>query len=139
MEVGIVLASVDLMIVGENSSRQIVALARQGMGAEDIARELELEVGAVKLVLGANNVGSELDRDINDEQLIELRNRAFLLAMQDADIGVSARMTMFLIERDKPRKTNDGSSISIQTINQAILAANTSFSDLAKDYLEKPA
>ncbi len=44
-----------------------------------------------------------LDGDIDDEQLNTLRKHAFKLALQNEDLGVSAKMTRFLIERDKPK------------------------------------
>lgn len=120
-------------MIGENESRQIVALSRDGCSAEEISKSLDIELAAVKLVLSANNQGSAVDRDINDAQLSELRQRAYNLAMYSQEDAVSARMTMFLIERDKPRKSQD-SHLSITNINQALIQANASFGELLKEY-----
>lgn len=128
-----ILAVRDMSMIGENESRQVLALSKDGASAEEIARSLDLELGMVKLVLGANGAGEVADRDINDEQLAQLREKAFNLAMYSQEDSVAARMTMFLIERDRPSKKLD-SGVSIANINNALIAANSSFNDLLKEY-----
>lgn len=52
--------------------------------------------------------------------------------MQSEDIGVSARMTQYLIDRDKPVKQIGQSPIVM--INNAILQANEQFKKLQEEY-----
>ncbi len=119
-------------MIDELQTRQITALLKDGASAEEIAKELSLEVALVKLVAERNNVGTAADRDINDDELAILRRHAFNLAMGAADDATQARLTMFLLERDKPsKKATEGGSISV--INNAIIAANGAFERLVKE------
>lgn len=120
-------------MIGELDSRQILSLARQGASAEEISKELSLELELVKLVMNRQNIGSDQDRDINDEQLRALRDRAFSLAMSN-DENISARLTMFLIERDKPKNVSSGNPIML--INNAIIGAREKFEKLKEAYSE---
>lgn len=111
------------------TSKQILSLFAQGSPAEEIASVLNIELPLVELTLTAHQVG---DRDITDEQLALLRGRAFSLALQNDDISVAARMTQYLIDRDKPAKP---SSISpVIAINNAIIQANQNFEKLKEEY-----
>lgn len=118
-------------MVHELTNRQILAASSQGISPELIAKELDLDLATVNLVLAAHNQG---DRDINDNQLAILRQNAFDLACQREDISVAARMTTFLIERDKPRSQVSASPMIV--INNAIAAASQRFDELAKGYTE---
>lgn len=121
-------------MLGESSIRQILALAGEGLNSESISRELQIEEALVKLTLSANSSGTAPDRDINDAQLELLRQRAYNLAMGSEDDSVSARMTMFLIERDKPRQEKQ--SLNINVINQAIIQAKGKMAELTDLYHE---
>jgi len=120
-------------MIGDLTQRQVLALAEQGASSTEIAETLEIEEAAVKLVLNANSAGSAQDRDINDEQLAILRQKAFQLAVGAEDESVSARMTMFLIERDKPRLKEQTISPFMQ-INNAIINGSARFDELARQY-----
>lgn len=118
-----------LSMVDPLTSKQILSLFAQGSPAEEIASVLNIELPLVELTLTAHQVG---DRDITDEQLALLRGRAFSLALQNDDISVAARMTQYLIDRDKPAKP---SSISpVIAINNAIIQANQNFEKLKEEY-----
>jgi len=119
-------------MVPELVSRQILALASQGSGVSEIASSLGIEEPFVKLVLERHAEVDAVDRDINDDELKALRHHAFRLATEANDETVQARLTMFLIERDKPSKERGGSSIL--AINKALVLANDSFQNLVKDY-----
>jgi hypothetical protein len=107
-----------------------MTLADQGASVEEISDHTGMNVAEVKLVLSAHNAAP--DRDINDDELAFLRQKAVRLAMQDHDLNVAARMTQFLIERDKPRTQQVTSPIA--AINKAIIIANDSFKSLLSDY-----
>lgn len=126
-------------MLNDISQRQILELSAQGAAAEEIAGTLGCELGMVKLVLARNNTGSAEDRDINDEMLARLRDHAFNLALQTEDLGVSAKMTRFLIERDKPRAAVQQNTAPLVQINAAILAAQDSFKKLTTSYFNPPA
>ncbi len=64
---------------------------------------------------------------------MKLRRHAVELAFQANDEGVQMKMTQWLIERDKPRKTEVTIS-PILAINQAIITARGTFADLAREY-----
>lgn len=117
-------------MIGENTTRQIAALAEQGCTSAAIAESLGVEEAYVKLVMQRNEVGN--DRDIDDTQLASLRKHAFNLAVAAENEGIQARMTMFLIERDKPKEKKDVSPIML--INQAIVAARTDFDKLKESF-----
>lgn len=116
----------------EIENRQILALANQGGTAAEIAKALDIEEAGVRLVLAAHEKGSVEDRDINDEQLERLRKHAYNLAVGAEDEVVQARLTMFLLERDKP--SDRKSSNNITSINQALILANDSFKKLVDSY-----
>jgi|SRR5579862_427354 len=113
-------------MIHELAARQILALADQGSSVEEISLGLEIPVELVKLVLSRN--ATNADRDITDEQLVALRQRAYALAMQDECLPVSARMVEFLVERDKPREKVQVSPIV--AINNALVVANEQFKGL---------
>lgn len=119
-------------MVDELTSRQIIRLSEQGAPAEEIASTLSLELPFVKLVLSSNSQGSDVDRDINDDQLKRLRDHAFHLAVGADDEAVQARMTQFLIERDKPRERAPMNPII--AINQALIQANDSFKQMTEKF-----
>lgn len=126
-------------MIGEMTSRQIVALANEGLDCGSIARELNVEVSLVKLVLSANlPQDSSPERDLDDNDLVELRHNAKRLALCAEDESVQARMTMFLIERDKPRKIAD-SGPNIGNINIAIMQSREKFMELTEKYAKIPA
>lgn len=117
-------------MIDELQSRQILSLAAQGAPAAEIATSLNIEEALVKLVLARHNPSAE--RDIDDDQLAALRRHAYNLAIGSTDEAVQARLTMFLIERDKPKSDQRGSSIT--AINNALILANDSFKKLVEDY-----
>ena len=119
-------------MLSDLTARQIISLADQGASSEEIAKSLELEPALVKLVMSRHEVGSASDRDIDDEQLSVLRKHAFNLAPAAGDEGIQARMTMFLLERDRPSGPKQVSSIT--AINQALILANGAFEKLSKDF-----
>lgn len=119
-------------MLDELNTRQIVALSKDGMSSGEIASSLGIEEAAVKLVMNRNEVGSAVDRDIDDDQLAALRRHAVGLALGAEDEGVQARMTMFLIERDKPKERSVSSPI-VQ-INQALISANETFKKMVETY-----
>lgn len=121
------------MLVNELTAQQILALARDGCSAEQISGALEVPLEQVKLALVSNNLGSAADRDINDEQLARLRQRAYDLAMYSQEDAVSARMTMFLIERDKPSKKIEQGNVLVN-INNAIMGAQQNFNRMLEEY-----
>ena len=122
-------------MLNDLTTRQIVELAGQGVNAEEIATTLSVELPLVKLVLNRNELGSAQDRDIDDAQLSQLRGHAFWLATQSADISVAAKMTRFLLERDKPRTSSNASGASpITQVNIAIAAAQENFKKLTAAY-----
>lgn len=111
-----------------------MSLANDGASAAQIAKALEVEEPLVRAVLARNEVGEAIDRDINDAQLAALRQNAFQLAIAGENEAVRARMTMFLIERDKPRERREISPIT--AINKAIILANDQFKNLLSEYGE---
>lgn len=117
-------------MINELQNKEILTLAAQGARPAEIAEALGAEEAMVNLVLSAHNQAS--DRDITDEQLSLLRARAFSLAMQGEDLTVSARMTQYLIDRDRPKAGAQGSPIT--AINNAIILANERVAELAKEY-----
>ena len=124
-------------MVSDLESRQIVALARDGMSSGDIAKELSKDEALVKLVLNTNEAGSAQDRDINDDELASLRRNAYNLAIGAEDESVQARLTMFLLERDRPPKVaNQSQGNAIGNINNAVILAQRGFNDLLKEYTE---
>jgi hypothetical protein len=120
-------------MTGEIVNRQILALSLDGLSAEGIASDLCVPLEQVKLVLSAHKAGSDLDRDINDEQLANLRRNAYNLAIQAEDEAVQARMTMYLLDRDKPKAQTDHRS-GITAINNAIIIAKQEYDSLMADY-----
>ena len=120
-------------MIGELQSRQIVALAEDGMSAEEIATATETDLSLVKLVIARST--QDGDRDITDEDLKKLRRHAVELAFRAEDESVQARMTQWLIERDKPVKKEVQIS-PILAINQAIIDARGAFGDLMKEYVK---
>lgn len=56
------------------------------------------------------------------------------LALQTEDLSVSAKMTRFLIERDKPRAVANPGAGSFVQINAAILNAQEGFKKLTASY-----
>lgn len=118
------------------TARQICSLGEQGCTVEQISKELDVESALVKLILSRNNVSGASDRDITDEDLKLLRRKAVDLALGAEDESVQARMTMFLIERDRPAVRAPTSPLV--AINQAIISANENFSRLLKEYETPP-
>lgn len=110
--------------------KQALSLQRQGASDEEISKELELDLSVVKGVLVRNGI----DRDINDEQLGDLRRRAYHLAMFSEHDAVSARMVEFLIERDKPRQKEQPLQSSITLIQNAIISAQQKSQNVLTEY-----
>ena len=121
------------MFSGELSNEQILSCAREGLSADEISAELKIPVERVKLVLVRHSAGGEQDRDINDDDLARLRAHAVHLAMGAEDESVQAKMTMYLIDRDKPRAPAEKPS-NILAINQAVVLAQDKFQELIKEY-----
>lgn len=120
-------------MIGELGTEQILSCSREGLSAEEISAELHLPVERVKLVLARHAAGAESDRDINDDDLARLRMHALSLALGAEDEAVQAKMTMYLIDRDKPRATVAPPS-NILAINQAVVLAQGRFQELMKEY-----
>lgn len=123
-------------MIGELSARQIVALSQQGLSAAEISEVLKTDEASVRLVLNRNEVGVPEDRDIDDAQLKTLRKNAYDLALGAEDDNTRARMTMFLIERDRPVKKKEdlgGARGNITLINQAILQSNAKVNELLSE------
>lgn len=122
-------------MIGEMTTRQIVALANDGAGVDEIATTLNIEVPLVKLALEGNNVdkSSAPDRDITDDDLKLLRRHAMNLALSAENEAVQARMTMYLIDRDKPKVAEQTAS-PITLINNALITANKSMEALKAEY-----
>ena len=118
-------------MLGELQTRQIVSLLADGMAPDQIASSLELDVALVKLVAARHNQGE--DRDITDQDLAALRAHAVSLALGAENEAVQAKMTMFLIERDKPKKQNTVIN-PVVLVNQAIRQANGIFNELSQAY-----
>jgi hypothetical protein len=121
-------------MIGELEQLQIKTLLEQGAVAEDVAKELGIEVALVKLV-GAKAELVE-DRDITDSELQYLRKHAYNLATGADSHEVQSRMTMFLLERDRPSKKEASVNIIAQ-INQNLLQGVSRFEELAKVYKEE--
>lgn len=119
-------------MVDDLTSRQILELAAQGTPREEIAVALSIEPALVNLVLSSHGQAAS-ERDIDDEQLSILRKHALKLALQNEDLGISAKMTRFLIERDKPKAVAQSSS-PLANINQAIILAQGSSKKLMEEY-----
>lgn len=122
------------MLVSENTTRAILSLAAEGLEARAISTELGVEPEVVKLTLSAHKAGTESDRDINDDELSLIRKKLVDLALYSGDEAIQARVGMFLVERDKPRKADTPPVSSIQQINIAIQTAAERFADLKKQY-----
>lgn len=120
-------------MIGEIASRQILVLSDEGLSSMQIATELGIQEELVKLTLNAYKKGSEVDRDINDSQLQLLRQKALSLALAADDESVSARMCMYLIDRDKP-KDSGSAGPSIGAINMVILGAQEKLKELTAKY-----
>lgn len=119
-------------MINELTTRQIAKALRDGASAEEVSEAFGVELAMVKLVAVKNEVGNVVDRDIDDDQLSVLRKHAYQLALGAADDATQARVTMFLLERDKPsKKASEGSPL--MRINQAIMASNEAFSKLCKE------
>lgn len=121
-------------MIGEMQIRQICALVKDGMTPEQIASSLDIDVALVKLAVARN--GQDGDRDIDDETLKTLRSHAVALALHAEDEAVQARMTQYLIDRDKPRQVQ-ATLNPITLINQALVMANGKFDELVQRYQEK--
>lgn len=119
-------------MVDDLTSRQILELAAQGTPREEISSALAVEPALVNLVLSSHGQAAA-ERDIDDEQLAVLRRQAYKLALQNEDLGVSAKMTRFLIERDKPKAVAQTAS-PLANINQAIILAQGSSKKLMEEY-----
>lgn len=120
-------------------ARQVLALSSQGFKPDAIAGELEIGEEIVRSVLSVNKAGAVEDRDIDDAQLKRLRAHAFDLATMANDEGVQAKLTMFLLERDRPAKpaiTSTG--INPVQINIAIQQANDRMAELLKAHTAVP-
>jgi len=112
-------------------ARQILALSAQGFNPPAIAGELVVDEAVVRSVLSVNGAGAKEDRDIDDAQLKRLRAHAFDLATMANDEGVQAKLTMFLLERDKPAKLpTQSTGINPVQINIAIQQANDKMAQL---------
>lgn len=122
-------------MVNDLTSKQIVELAAQGTPPAEIASVLSIEPAFVNLVLAAQG-NTSAERDIDDQQLEVLRRHAFRLATQTDHLPVAAKMTRFLIERDKPRAATPTTS-PIANINQAIILAQGKFHESIKSYFGK--
>lgn len=120
-------------MITELANNQIIALSREGLTSSEIAKETNLPEELVKLSLRSNNSGTEADRDISDADLALLRKNALHLALNSDNDAVKAKLTMFLIERDKPR-LNNAPVTNIQVINQQIERANNRFAEMEKVY-----
>lgn len=120
-------------MTGEITNRQILAMANEGLNADLIAADLGLAIEQVKLVLSAHRAGTEVDRDINDTQLAALRRNAYNLALGSDDDSVQARMTMFLIERDRPKDHAENQS-EITAINNAIIIGRAAYEEMMEQY-----
>jgi hypothetical protein len=120
-------------MLGELEQLSIRTLLAQGAKVEDIASEMGIEVALVKLV-GAREELVE-DRDITDQELQYLRKHAYNLATGADSHEVQARMTQFLLERDRPSKKEASVNIIAQ-INQNLAQGTSRFEELAKVYKE---
>jgi hypothetical protein len=118
------------MILGELQTRQIAALHADGMTIEQISSSLDLAPELVKLAVARNS--NDGDRDITEEDLRRLRSHAVALALGADNEGVQARMTQWLIERDKPKVSANVSPVLM--INQALVAMQQNYGDLLKSY-----
>lgn len=118
-------------MIGELQTRQIVALLKDGMTVEQIAESCQLDPCLVKLVVARNS--QDGDRDITDDDLKNLRRHAVELAMGADDQSVQARMTQWLIERDRPRKQEQAIN-PIMAINQAIITSMEQYKELSKSF-----
>jgi hypothetical protein len=118
-------------VIGELESRQIAAWLSGGCSPEDIARELGVDIALVKLVGAKNELVA--DRDISDEELGILRKHAFALAVSAESQEVQAKMTTFLLERDRPSKKEAAVNIITQ-INQGLASANAKYDEMIKLY-----
>ena len=117
------------------TQRQIIAGANSGMSAEDISRDLGIGIEAVKVALAVNNTGTAADRDINDDELGAIRKNLASLALNASDEAVQARVGMYLLDRDKPRNTQEKFS-GITAINNAIILGQSAYENLMKTYEE---
>ena len=124
--------------MNELESRQVAALAGQGFGVGDIASQLGLDELDVKLCLRAEGEGRDEDRDITDEDLKKLRKNALSLALGANDESVQAKMTMFLIERDRPSKVAVGTGVNPMQINIMIQEANKRMAETIQAYTTPP-
>lgn len=123
-------------MVSEITARQIGSLLGDGASVADVAEEFGLEPSVVRLIGERMNVakGQSGDRDITDADLVSLRKKALDLALSAESQEVQARMTMFLLERDKPSKKDQGQGNMIAQINQIILQGNEKYDNLVKGY-----
>jgi hypothetical protein len=122
-------------MIGELQTRQILALVKDGMPIEQIAHSLDIDPALIKLAVARNS--QDGDRDITDEDLARLRAHAVSLALNADNEAVQAKMTMYLIDRDKPKNSNVTIN-PILMVNQAIKEAHASFHDLVKEYTDVP-
>lgn len=122
-------------MIGELQTRQILALIKDGCTPEQVAESMNVDPALIKLIVARNS--QDGDRDITDEDLRTLRRHAFDLATSAEDESIQAKMTQWLIERDKP-KSKEVTINPILAINQAILASRQSFNELLKEYSDSP-
>lgn len=123
-------------MLSEINSRQVLALAAQGLNAPAISAELGLAEELVRVTLLGNNAGAAPDdRDISDSQLAAIRQRLADIAMNSDDENNAAKVGMFLLERDKPRKVaTPEASTSLALVNTIIVQAQDKMKALMQSY-----
>ena len=123
-------------MIGEQTRRVILGALEQGGTVEEIASEMNLLESDVLLVAGSRlKPGQEEDAgfDITADQLATLRGHAFQLALGAEDQAIQAKLTMWLIDRRAPAKTNSG-GVNFLQINQQIEEARTKTAALFATY-----
>jgi hypothetical protein len=121
-----------MLKAGMSLSVQIETLFAQGLSAEEISRELDIEASVVRYEL--NRLRKLDEEDIPEEDFREIRQGLLGIAKHSEDDYLRARVGMFLWEQKRgSAKMRQGPPVNITQINQYIQAAN----DKLKNYIPK--
>lgn len=102
---------------------QISKLQEQGLPAEEIAKQLDLDVRTVELELF--RLGELTQDDIPEADFRLIRDRLIHIAQTHEDVGVASKVGMFLYEQKRgSAKSRQLPPMSLTQINNAFAAAS---------------
>ena len=108
---------------------QIIALAREGLAAEEIAKAIPCELSVVDFTL--RRTGMIQEDEISDDEFEEIRKGLLNIAttvVEDsvAERAVRAKVGMFLYERKKgkPKDFSKAPAVNIENLNLLIASSH---------------